>query len=146
MSDADNLRQRSATPEDMGYILSTWVRSYGSRISSDRRQVAIVDFRRRYVDRVMKRDPHIVVLCSPNSRTTLHAYAVAVDGGLAWCYVTKDLRRELEPGTGRVVSAPCLAKRCIEAALRGYPDHVRVFCAWPWESSRYKFERLPVAA
>ncbi len=134
MSDADNLRQRSATPEDMGYILSTWVRSYGSRISSDRRQVAIVDFRRRYVDRVMKRDPHIVVLCSPNSRTTLHSYAVAVDGGVAWTYTTRDLR-----GLG-------LAKRCIEAALRGYPDHVRVFCAWPWESSRYKFERLPVAA
>ncbi len=135
MSDADNLRQRSATPEDMPYVFSTWMRSYGSRIPPNRpdRDGRIVDFRRGYVDRIMKMDPHIVLLCSPTSPRTLHSYAVAVRGGLAWAYTTRELR-----GMG-------LAKRCITAALREYPDVVRAFCDWPWESSRYKFERLRIA-
>lgn len=124
------LRQRNATPEDMPYVLSTWVRSYGSSIPSARRQQAIVEFRRRYVDRVMRKNPHIVLLCSPDSHKTLHGYAVALDGALVWTYVTKDLRR-----LG-------LARDAITAALRGYPDTIRVRCAWPWTSDRFKFERI----
>ncbi len=134
MTDADNLRQRSATPSDMPYVYSTWVRSYASGVSSDRRQQAVVRFRDGYVDLVMNSDPHIVLLCSPESRNTLHGYAVAVDGALAWVYVARDLRR-----LG-------LARRAITAALRGYPETIRVHCAWPWDSERFVFEKLKEAA
>jgi hypothetical protein len=132
--DADSLRQRSATPSDMPYVLSTWVRSYGSGIPSARRQQAVADYRRRYVDRIMASDPHIVLLCSPESRNTLHGYAVAVGDALAWCYVAKDLR-----GLG-------LAKRAITGALRGYPEKIPVHCVWPWQSERFVFEKLKEAA
>ncbi len=134
VSEALDLRARSAHPGDLPYILSTWVRSYGSGIPSARRQQAVADYRRRYVDRVMASDPHIVLLCSPESRNTLHGYAVAVGDALAWVYVARDLR-----GLG-------LAKRAITAALRGYPETIRVHCAWPWDSGRFVFEKLKEAA
>jgi GNAT superfamily N-acetyltransferase len=132
--DADSLRQRSATPSDMPYVLATWVRSYGSGIPSARRQQAVADYRRRYVDRIMASDPHIVLLCSPESRNTLHGWCCAIAGGVAWVYVAKDLRR-----LG-------LARRLITAALREYPETIRVHCAWPWTSDRFRFEKLKEAA
>lgn len=128
------LHVRSAHPGDMPYVLATWVRSYAMGQSSARRQQAILDFRRRYVDAIMAQDPHIVVLCSPSSHSTLHGYAVVLHGGLAWAYVAKPLRRE------------GYARQVITSALRYYPESIRTHSRWPWESERYRFEKLQRAA
>lgn len=131
---APALDTRSAHPGDMPYVLATWVRSYAMGQSSARRQQAIIDFRRRYVDRIMAASPHVVVLCSPESHRTLHGYAVELDGGIAWAYVAKPLR-----GRG-------YARQVMTAALRGYPEHIRVHSRWPFDSPRFRFEKLQRAA
>ncbi len=125
-----NIRQRNAIEADMPYVLSTWVRSYGSRVPSSRRQEAIVQFRRRYVAPVLAADPHIVVLCSPERPSALHGYAISLAGALVWAYVAKDLRRH------------GLARQAIAAALRDYPDAIPVNAQWPFPSERFRFQKL----
>ena len=127
---SDGTRQRSALPADMPYILSTWVRSYGSMVPSARRQSAIVEFRRRYVDRIMAQDPHIAVICSTGRGSTLHGYAVALDGAICWAYVAADLR-----GHG-------LARQAMSGALGAYPSTISVNVVWPFPTTRFKFQRL----
>lgn len=121
---------RPALESDMPYVLSTWVRSYGSGVPNMRRQQAIVAFRKRYVDRIMGMHPRIMVLCSPESRGTLHGYAIEHRGALAWVYVTRELRKM------------GMAKKAIRAALSDYPEDIRVHCAWPFPTTRFRFERL----
>lgn len=128
MSDEDEIVMREAADGDLPYVLSSWVRNYGDTIRRTHRQRAIIEFRRDYVNRIVGKSPRIVVLCSSRSPSTLHGYAVVLDGALAWAYVTKDLR-----GMG-------LGRRVITEALGGYPDQIRTLRAWPTESARFRFQ------
>lgn len=129
------LHTRNAHPGDMPYVLATWVRSWVAALPrSKRADMAPTNYRRTYVDKVMAADPHIVVLCSPEKHSALHGYVVTLDGAIAWAYVVRDLRR-----LG-------YAREAITAALRGYPDAIRCFMAWPFPSKRFRFERLERAA
>ncbi len=125
------LHTRYAHPGDLPYVLATWPRSY---VGAYKGRDSFAEFRRSYMDPIMKADPAIVVLCSPESHATLHGYAVAAGKALAWVYVAKDLR-----GQG-------YAREAITAVLRGYPSEIRCHKAWPFESSRFIFERLRRAA
>ncbi len=125
------LHTRSAHGGDMGYVISTWMRSYVGPYNG---KLSFPDYRKRYVDKVLSADPHIVVLCSPEKHSALHGYAVALDGAIAWTYVVKDLRRQ------------GYAREAMTAALRGYPDEIRTHMAWPFPSKRFRFERLERAA
>ncbi len=128
------LHTRSAHPGDLPYVLATWVRSYGRQFSAARRGPVLDKFRHEYVDRVMAADPHIVMLCSPEKHSALHGYAIALNGSLAWAYVAKDLRRN------------GYARDAITASMRGYADTIRVTWRWPFETKRFRLERLAIAA
>ncbi len=128
------LATRRAIASDEAFVLSTWVRSYGTGVPTCRRKAAMRDFRRNYVDKIWSRYPHIVVVCSDLSPNTLHAYAVVLDGVLCWAYTALPLR---DMG---------LARLAILTALGGYPELIRTYSAWPHGGTRYKFERMTRAA
>lgn len=121
---------RNAEPQDMPYVLHTWAKSYGNRISKHRRKYRVPEFRKSFIDPVMRAAPGILVVCSKDSPNTLHGYIVVADSSVAWLYVASSLR-----GLG-------IAKNLIVAALGNYPDVVHVRQEWPYPSNRFKFERL----
>ncbi len=129
-----NLHTRSAHPGDLPYVLATWVRSYASSRPRAQQSGAAARFRREYVDPVMYLDPHIIVLCSPESHRTLHGHVVALGDALCWLYVARDLRRQ------------GYARELCMAALGGYPESVPVHRPWPFETKRFTFRKLEKAA
>jgi hypothetical protein len=127
MAEESALLTREANAADMPYVLATWVRSYGSRVPSKRRQQAIASFRSRYVDELLRKGARITVLCSASSPSTLHGYVVEHEGAIAWAYVVSGLRK-----LG-------FARRMILAALGAYPEQISLLCAVPFQSKRFHF-------
>ena len=123
---------RAMRPEDRRFIVPTWVRS----LAASRRGEHRTDTLRRYwaiVDRVLD-DPSTrgVVCASDEAARTIHAWAIVTGDVLQYAYVPEDLRRH------------GLAKRCITAALRGYPERIAITHVWPFASTRFVLRQHPL--
>lgn len=136
---------REARPEDRGFIVSTWVRSFAeyapwtSRARTLREHWNVAD---RLLDAPTSR---VVVLCSVAIERTLHAWACADGTTLHYVYVPPELR-----GHG-------LARRVITAALDAYPETIAVTHPWPARkgaidgahppsTSRFRWDPYPLFA
>lgn len=127
---APPLSTRDWTPDDESFVMSTWTDSYRYGLRDRERGAGMPRFRRFYVEPILRQSPRVVVLCSPGEPRALHGHAVATPSGLAWVYVTKDLRGH---GYGR---------QLIDAVLGTYPDEVPVHFRWPWPSTRFVFRKF----
>lgn len=121
---------RTATPDDMNFVRATWANSYAYTVRDRRRAQAVQELRSKYLEPIMKANPDIVVLCSSDMESTLHGHGVALNGVLAWVYVTNELR-----GFG-------YARKIIES-LTGHYDQVPVHWKWPRKSTRFIFKEYP---
>jgi hypothetical protein len=123
------VRLRDAAPEDLNYIMGTWLHSYLSRYPGRARSAARRAFQPLVRD-IFLTDPRTVVLASGPRGDTLHSWACGTRGRLHYVYTPRELR-----GEG-------LAKRCIEAVIAGYPERIECSFRWPWESRRFTFSRF----
>lgn len=115
---------------ERGWILSTWVRSYGAeRAGMPRARYG--KYQGRLVERILSAAcSRAVVLCSESNPDALHAWACASDKALHYVYVPPELR-----GSG-------LARVAIEAALGTYADSIDVTHRWPFPSQRFSFDPI----
>lgn len=113
---------RAMLPGDRRFIVPTWVRSLAFQRRGDHRARTL----KRYwsiVDRVLDdRATRVEVLTAGSA---IHAWAAVTGDVLQYAYVPPELR-----GHG-------LARRCITAALGGYPDVIPVTHAWPFAGERF---------
>lgn len=127
---------RPANLEDRrerGWICSTWVRSYGA----DRAGVSATTYgpeQGRLVDRLLSTPRvRLVVACSTDSQTALHAWACGEAGGpLHYAYCAPELRRH------------GLARQAIAGVLGTYPQHIEVTHRMPFESARFRWNFYPL--
>lgn len=119
-------------PEDRRFVVPTWVRS----LAMSRRGVDRSNTLRRYwaiVDRILDaKDTRVVVLATDTAARTLHAWAAATGDVLHYAYVPPELR------------SLGLARQAITAVLGGYPEHIAITHAWPFESTRFRRQAHPL--
>lgn len=115
-------------PADRRFVVPTWVRS---RAAADDRQPRGHDWRE--VDRILDAPgTRVVVLASGQGDSALHGWACATGDVLHYAYVPPELRRA------------GLARQCITAVLGGYPGHIAITHAWPFESARFRRQAHPL--
>ena len=119
-------RIRDAMPEDLNYIMGTWLGSHLSNFPGRNRASARRSFQ-AYSKTLLLSAPKISVMVS--GRDVLHAWAMAEPGKmLHFAYVPKDLW-----GNG-------LGRQVITAAFGSYPERIACSYRWPYASSRFVFK------
>ena len=127
------MKLRDARPDEMRYVLATWVNSHLSRYPGRHRWQAR-KVHRAFLANLLEGQPCKIIVAATEP-DCLHGWACAVPGQtLHYCYVPRELREE---GLGR---------RLIQAAFGGYPGIIPCSTRWPFPSKRYEFRPLLHAA
>ncbi len=113
---------RRAVPDDVAFILSTWLKSHAQAFPSRERRAAMGRYRGYAESRLAEHGA--LVACSPSHPSTIHGWA-CVGSRLHYVYVPFGLR-----GHG-------LARSLLSGCFRGYPDRIEVTRRWPWASQRF---------